>query len=118
MIRRPPRSTLFPYTTLFRSQLSSYILKMGGIITERDLSEYEAIIRAPLEVGYDAGTVYTNGPPSAGGATLAQMLKVVSAYDLAAMPEADYVRVMAGAMKLALSDRESEIGRASCRERV
>src|SRR3989441_12647633 len=26
MIRRPPRSTLFPYTTLFRSQLS----KIGG----------------------------------------------------------------------------------------
>src|SRR5438874_4976542 len=25
MIRRPPRSTLFPYTTLFRSQLSSII---------------------------------------------------------------------------------------------
>src|SRR3712207_7525143 len=24
MIRRPPRSTLFPYTTLFRSQGSSY----------------------------------------------------------------------------------------------
>src|SRR3712207_9489498 len=25
MIRRPPRSTLFPYTTLFRSQLGSMI---------------------------------------------------------------------------------------------
>src|SRR3989441_2541063 len=25
MIRRPPRSTLFPYTTLFRSRLSSLI---------------------------------------------------------------------------------------------
>src|SRR5256714_5441128 len=24
MIRRPPRSTLFPYTTLFRSHISSY----------------------------------------------------------------------------------------------
>src|SRR3712207_7309853 len=24
MIRRPPRSTLFPYTTLFRSRLNSY----------------------------------------------------------------------------------------------
>src|SRR3712207_9207017 len=24
MIRRPPRSTLFPYTTLFRSQVSSW----------------------------------------------------------------------------------------------
>jgi gamma-glutamyltranspeptidase/glutathione hydrolase len=88
-------------------QLSSYILKMGGIITERDLTEYEANIREPLSVGYGPGTVYTNGPPSAGGATLAQMLKIVSAYDLAAMPEADYVRVMAGAMKLALRDRET-----------
>src|SRR3712207_8445227 len=27
MIRRPPRSTLFPYTTLFRSQRSIYTLK-------------------------------------------------------------------------------------------
>src|SRR3712207_7372742 len=26
MIRRPPRSTLFPYTTLFRSQLLTYLL--------------------------------------------------------------------------------------------
>src|SRR5260370_19691705 len=28
MIRRPPRSTLFPYTTLFRSANSSRIIKM------------------------------------------------------------------------------------------
>src|ERR1039458_10697415 len=27
MIRRPPRSTLFPYTTLFRSKLKSYFGK-------------------------------------------------------------------------------------------
>src|SRR3712207_8367179 len=25
MIRRPPRSTLFPYTTLFRSRISKYL---------------------------------------------------------------------------------------------
>src|SRR2546430_5786366 len=29
MIRRPPRSTLFPYTTLFRSQLSGGRLVLG-----------------------------------------------------------------------------------------
>src|SRR2546427_8974932 len=29
MIRRPPRSTLFPYTTLFRSQLAAALL-LGG----------------------------------------------------------------------------------------
>src|SRR5256885_6205106 len=27
MIRRPPRSTLFPYTTLFRSNAVDYVLK-------------------------------------------------------------------------------------------
>src|SRR5215208_4169697 len=76
--------------------ISSYMLKMGGIITEEDLAEYEAVIREPMSVRYGAGAMHTNGPPSAGGPTLAQMLKVVSAYDLASLPEAEYVRVMAG----------------------
>src|SRR2546428_7460558 len=31
MIRRPPRSTLFPYTTLFRSPLSALTKRFGGI---------------------------------------------------------------------------------------
>src|SRR5256885_3560119 len=34
MIRRPPRSTLFPYTTLFRSRDGDTLL---GIITDGDL---------------------------------------------------------------------------------
>src|SRR2546426_2776821 len=40
MIRRPPRSTLFPYTTLFRSKLISL-----GLIVERDAP---AIWRGPI----------------------------------------------------------------------
>src|SRR2546430_13371635 len=31
MIRRPPRSTLFPYTTLFRSVLSSVLEILAGM---------------------------------------------------------------------------------------
>jgi gamma-glutamyltranspeptidase/glutathione hydrolase len=87
-------------------RLSEYIIRAGGIITERDLAEYEAVIREPLAVAYGPGEIYTNGPPSAGGPTLAQMLNIVSGYDLAAMSEAHYARVMAGAMGLALQDRE------------
>src|SRR3712207_8106970 len=30
MIRRPPRSTLFPYTTLFRSKMSGSMTCQGG----------------------------------------------------------------------------------------
>src|SRR5215203_4877399 len=87
-------------------RLSGYILKMGGIITERDLAEYRAIIRRPLSVAYGHGEIYTNGPPSAGGPTLAQMLRIVSGYHLADMSGEDYARVMAGAMRFALRDRE------------
>src|SRR2546430_3988123 len=42
MIRRPPRSTLFPYTTLFRSTFSNILgLKHHGILGTRLLLEYE-----------------------------------------------------------------------------
>src|SRR2546429_7402908 len=34
MIRRPPRSTLFPYTTLFRSMYASPL----GLVVERDVA--------------------------------------------------------------------------------
>src|SRR3712207_7305214 len=46
MIRRPPRSTLFPYTTLFRSQAADdggggdpVPLPLGGEVGERDADE-------------------------------------------------------------------------------
>src|SRR5438309_11707968 len=31
MIRRPPRSTLFPYTTLFRSKVASFIVTLATL---------------------------------------------------------------------------------------
>src|SRR3989454_12268567 len=33
MIRRPPRSTLFPYTTLFRSQQAEKLAAMGQLVS-------------------------------------------------------------------------------------
>src|SRR3712207_8297206 len=32
MIRRPPRSTLFPYTTLFRSPLQRFLAAHGALV--------------------------------------------------------------------------------------
>src|SRR4028119_888926 len=75
---------------------SAYVRQMEGILTETDLAEYEPVIREPMSVRYGAGEMYTNGPPSAGGPTLAQMLKIVSAYDLAAMPDEEEGNAAAG----------------------
>src|SRR3989449_4590034 len=49
MIRRPPRSTLFPYTTLFRSKTVFYqtMSKPSGELTfERALAELEKIVHS------------------------------------------------------------------------
>src|SRR5438874_10993273 len=42
MIRRPPRSTLFPYTTLFRSQNALYAASKAGVLglTKSAAQEY------------------------------------------------------------------------------
>src|SRR3712207_7793403 len=59
MIRRPPRSTLFPYTTLFRSQIGRpYLvaargLNPAGVLTARDpaLSNEQAVLaHHPLQL--------------------------------------------------------------------
>ena len=54
-------------------KISAYMLKMGGIITEEDLAVYEPVVREPMSVGYGAGAMYTNGPPSAGGGAAAKL---------------------------------------------
>src|SRR5260370_26728211 len=51
MIRRPPRSTLFPYTTLFRSKLKSND-KSWSLVRA---SEYKSLT---LEVPQSAGGLY------------------------------------------------------------
>src|SRR2546427_5159729 len=43
MIRRPPRSTLFPYTTLFRSRLMSLTSHVARAFGKRDWVEHAAI---------------------------------------------------------------------------
>src|SRR5690625_7899976 len=40
MLRRPPRSTLFPYTTLFRSKLMESYMKSLKDLTESELDAY------------------------------------------------------------------------------
>src|SRR5256885_2996679 len=54
MIRRPPRSTLFPYTTLFRSDMVLNVidLQRGDLLGGRALRNVEhAQIRAVDDVG-------------------------------------------------------------------
>src|SRR3712207_7991237 len=48
MIRRPPRSTLFPYTTLFRSRIPAWYDRDGGIHVYREDPSPEEVERLGL----------------------------------------------------------------------
>src|SRR5438309_4372730 len=54
MIRRPPRSTLFPYTTLFRSCVGD-AQHTAGPRLELDGSRDDPSLRARLATGLDSG---------------------------------------------------------------
>src|ERR1039458_2538036 len=48
MIRRPPRSTLFPYTTLFRSPLGLlHVVDVPAGVLRRDRGRSEALYAGP-----------------------------------------------------------------------
>src|SRR3712207_7198495 len=65
MIRRPPRSTLFPYTTLFRSLLLSRLLELQGIdsvvLENRSRDYVEARIRAGILEQHTVDTLTAAG---------------------------------------------------------
>src|SRR5258708_29559255 len=49
MIRRPPRSTLFPYTTLFRSQARAfYDVNADGVVNSTDAALVSAAVGTRL----------------------------------------------------------------------
>src|SRR3712207_7901478 len=50
MIRQPPRSTLFPYTTLFRSQAAS-----ASGVSAKMIRYYESIALIPRSARRDSG---------------------------------------------------------------
>src|SRR6185295_14973921 len=49
MIRRPPRSTLFPYTTLFRSAPRSAPVP-GATYTVKEYRIYRAVVDTPMSI--------------------------------------------------------------------
>src|SRR5947199_5433526 len=57
MIRRPPRSTLFPYTTLFRSATRSSSMLQACLNGRRDKSFHAAVPVTATELAADARAV-------------------------------------------------------------
>src|SRR5258705_8825518 len=60
MIRRPPRSTLFPYTTLFRSGNHSPMLSRGHVDSQPDVANARKLRRSFGGTEYERSEEHTS----------------------------------------------------------
>src|SRR2546430_9423973 len=74
MIRRPPRSTLFPYTTLFRSEAFSELPYARAVANRFHTDHHEVFIRASHLVDLAEKIVWHLDQPLAEHATLANYM--------------------------------------------
>src|SRR3989441_11026662 len=102
MIRRPPRSTLFPYTTLFRSRAYTLSVERQGFILIPQVGQVfvaNLTLERVRDVLYDRlGQVYS---------------KLTRSPNAAVRFDVTVASVRANQISVV-----GEIGRASCRERV
>src|SRR5438067_11136871 len=75
MVRQPPRSTLFPYTTLFRSNIpATFDFRVTSIVYEPSSSDRLFVGVADV-AGLGIGGVYYTENASASSPTFTQVLK-------------------------------------------
>lgn len=84
----------------------------NGLITLRDLKEYEPTIRKPLKGTYRGYEVLTMPPPSSGGAALIEMLNMLENYKLSEYEpnSSDAVHLLVEAERRAFADRAEYMG--------
>ena len=92
--------------------LAACMKKYGGIITEKDLADYEAKERAPIHGTYRGYDVYSMCPPSSGGTAIVEMLNILEGFDLkaAGFGSAQHVHLLAESMRRAFADRARYVG--------
>jgi gamma-glutamyltranspeptidase / glutathione hydrolase len=88
----------------------------GGSMTLADVAAYQAIERKPIVGTYRGYTIKAMSPPSSGGLTMIQMLKMIERFPIGDASQGygfgslKTANVMADAMRLAFADRSVWMG--------
>jgi gamma-glutamyltranspeptidase/glutathione hydrolase len=83
----------------------------GGLLVLADLSDYRTVRTKPLWGAYRGHRIAANQPPG-GGIQLIELLHIAENFDLASLGHntAEYIRVLAEAMKLVTIDKDLFVG--------
>jgi gamma-glutamyltranspeptidase/glutathione hydrolase len=82
----------------------------GGRWTAEELAGYRVREREPLRFRYHDWAITTAPPPSSGGVALAEILQMVSGWDLRKLDRAHRVHLLVEAMRRAYRDRTIYLG--------
>jgi gamma-glutamyltranspeptidase/glutathione hydrolase len=99
------------YHGAMAKQIAAAMRKSGGLITEKDLAEYEVKERQPIHGSYRGYDIYSAPPPSSGGIVMMEALNILEGYPLGKMgrrPQA--LHLTAEAYRRAFFDRAEFLG--------
>jgi gamma-glutamyltranspeptidase/glutathione hydrolase len=86
----------------------------GGLITQQDLSGYQAKWREPMRIDWQGNSLYTAPLPSSGGIALAQLLGIKEAraadFQGVELNSARYIHLLAEIEKPVFADRADYLG--------
>ncbi|HXD36423.1 MAG TPA: gamma-glutamyltransferase, partial [Rhodanobacter sp.] len=82
----------------------------GGNWTLADLESYRAKEREPISVDYRGFRIITAPPPSSGGVAIAEILNILSGFELDKLDQAHRVHLIVEAMRRAFRDHNDYLG--------
>jgi gamma-glutamyltranspeptidase/glutathione hydrolase len=98
------------YRGEFAQRLVDGVRAAGGNWSLADLSGYEVRERVPIAFDYRGWHIVTAPPPSSGGIALAEMLNILSGYDLGKLDRVHRVHLVVESMRRAYRDRAEYLG--------
>ncbi|MFT5881444.1 MAG: gamma-glutamyltranspeptidase/glutathione hydrolase [Moritella sp.] len=100
------------YRGSIAKQISDSVQSAGGMMTQQDLADYQAVERKPVTGDYRGYEIISMPPPSSGGVHIVQMLNMLSQFPIDQMGHnsAATIHVMAESMRRAYADRSLYLG--------
>lgn len=93
-------------------KLVAFLKKKGGIISMKDLANYKVVWRKPINFKYKELNVISMAPPSSGGITLQQIMKMIEPYDVSTFKQnsTQYIQLLVETERRAYADRNFFLG--------
>jgi gamma-glutamyltranspeptidase/glutathione hydrolase len=99
------------YHGALATELAAAIGKGGGLVTEKDLADYEVRERQPIKGTYRGYEIVSAPPPSSGGIVLMEVLNILEGFPLSKTSRsAEAIHLTAEAFRRAYFDRAEFMG--------